>query len=66
MTTREHTYRGESIVRSEYAESKRWRIVSTDPRTGMHLWEIPGEGYRSLADARAAIDDAIASEVHDA
>ena len=60
MTT-EHTYKGERIVRSQYAESKRWRIVSNDPRTGGTYWEVPGEGYRTLADARAAIDEAQAA-----
>ncbi len=55
-TARAHTYKGQRIVRSNYAESKRWQIVSYHA-TGMRYAEEPGSGYRTLADARAAIDD---------
>ncbi|MCR4342035.1 MAG: hypothetical protein NUW01_19330 [Gemmatimonadaceae bacterium] len=55
MATKEHWYKGEQIVRSVYAESKRWQIVSYHI-TGMRYAETPGSGYRTLADARAAID----------
>lgn len=51
----DHTYKGQQIVRSNCAESKRWRIVSTHP-TGTPFAEEPGEGYNTLTEARAAID----------
>lgn len=52
----DHTYRGYRIVRSDYVESRRWRIVTTHPATGLAYAEEPGEGYDTLRDARAEID----------